>query len=569
MSNPKSTLLEFLSDTGHITEEQKSQITEWVVEKKIPPMRALTESGIIEKPEEVIRHVADYLGINFVSFEDTEVDPAAMHHLDPKTARQLEAFPYAYSQGSLFIAVPIEKAKDLQLKNDLRRLTKVGMVVLTIALRKDILKAIETNYRNDAEFSSLYNDEKTEEITVDEEILPDEIDGESNVVKFVDLVLTGGVKDKASDIHFDPQENNVLIRYRIDGVLREVARAPITMVSEIVARVKVMSGLDISNTRTPQDGRLEYEVNKRPIDFRVATLPSVFGEKIVMRILDNSSARLALSDLGFSETNLVRFRSAATKPYGVLLVTGPTGSGKSTTLYAALNEISSPDINIITAEDPVEYQLPGITQVHVKHPLTFEQVLRTVLRADPDVILIGEIRDGETANIAMKAGMTGHMVFSTLHTNDAASALTRLGDMGVEPFITGSTVVCIVSQRLVRRLCVKCKIPTEITDIELEGVHFPTEAWDKTHPETETTFYKPVGCKNCSGSGYKGRLAIHEVLLMNQNLEEAVIKGAKALEIHRLAVEDGMISLREDGMLKAAEGITTIQEIARVVSYND
>lgn len=566
MSEIKSVLLDFLLEEKYITEEQKKQILEYSEIHNVTPTRALTDSGAVSDPEKAIEHIANFYGLDYVRFDDIDIDPEAMRHLDPKTARELVAFPYAYNHGALYIAVPIEKAKSVQFKGDLRRLTKVGVVILTVANRKDIIRAIDQQYRNDGDFSRLYGNDKQEEITVNDEILPEEITGESSVVSFVDLVLQNGVKDKASDIHFDPQEHALIIRYRIDGILREVATAPIEIIPEIVSRVKIMSNLDISNTRTPQDGRLEYEVNRRPIDFRVATLPAIFGEKIVMRILDNSSARLALTDLGFSDLNLARFRKAATKPYGVLLVTGPTGSGKSTTLYAALNEISNPDINIITAEDPVEYQLPGITQVQVKHPLTFEQVLRTVLRADPDVILIGEIRDGETANIAMKAGMTGHMVFSTLHTNDASSALTRLGDMGVEPFITGSTVEGIVSQRLIRRLCAKCKEEWTPSDVELDGAGFDRELWERIFPGQATTFYKPVGCKACGGSGYKGRAAIHEVLLMSQNLEEAVIKGAKSLEIHLLAVEEGMVSLKDDGLLKAGQGITTLQEITRVVA---
>lgn len=563
-----SVLLDFLSDNGYITEEQKTAILAYSEKHGVTVTRGVTESGVLADPDSAIEKIANHHGLEYVRLDQVDIDTEATRHLDRKSAREFVAFPYAYSNGALFVAVPIEKVKSLRLKNDLRRLTKVGVITLTVASKRDILKTIDSQYRSDGDFQDLARDAESrqEDMTMNDEILPDEIAGESSVVKFVDLVLTNGVKDKASDIHFDPQEHALVIRYRVDGVLREIAQAPVELIPEIVSRVKIMSNLDISNTRTPQDGRLEYKVNNRPIDFRVATLPSIYGEKIVMRILDNSSARLALTDLGFSQYNLERFRSAATKPYGVLLVTGPTGSGKSTTLYAALNEIANPDINIITAEDPVEYQLQGITQVHVKHPLTFEQVLRTVLRADPDVILIGEIRDGETANIAMKAGMTGHMVFSTLHTNDASSALTRLGDMGVEPFITGSTVEAIVSQRLVRRLCIKCKEAWQPSTIELEGAGFDLNLWEQTHSGQTPTFYKPSGCKACNSSGYKGRVAIHEVLLMSQNLEEAVIKGAKSLELHRLAENEGMISLKHDGLLKAAEGVTTMTEIARVVA---
>lgn len=564
MSEQNSVLLDFLHENEHISVEQKDKILSWQEKHGGTVTNAITESGVIADVNSILEVIAITSGVEFIHLDQIEIDKEALNHLDQQTALRLKALPYAYSNGALHIAVPIELAKKVQLKSDLRRLTKVGVINIAVAPRKDIIRAIETLYRSDSALASLAKAEQEEE-TYDE-VLPDEIAGESNVVKFVDLVLQQGVKDKASDIHFDPQETALHIRYRIDGILQYVAQAPVEMIPEIVSRVKILANLDISKTREPQDGRLEYSVNKRPIDFRVATLPSIYGEKIVMRILDNSSAQLALTDLGFSETNLERFRHAALKPYGMLLVTGPTGSGKSTTLYSALNEISNPEINIITAEDPVEYQLEGITQVHVKHPLTFEQVLRTVLRADPDVILIGEIRDKETADIAMKAGMTGHMVFSTLHTNDASSALTRLGDMDVEPFITGSTVEGIVSQRLVRRLCSKCKEETEMTDVELEGAQFNWDLWNKTNPDSQPKWHKPVGCKNCNNTGYKGRVAIHEVLLMSQTLEEAVIRGAKALELNNMAQEEGMITLRDDGYLKAAEGLTTISEIMRVVS---
>lgn len=565
MSEQNTVILDFLFENNHITEEQKEAVLAHHEKHGGTITEALSDSGQVD-PSLVLEIIAITSGLEYIHLDQVEIEREALNHLDQSTAMRLKALPYAYTNGALHVAVPIDAAKRVQLKTDLRRITKVGVINIAVAPRKEIIKAIETLYRNDSEFSNLTKAGKENEEAQQEEILPDEIAGESNVVKFVDLVLQQGVKDKASDIHFDPQEHVLQVRYRIDGILQKVAEAPVEMIPEIVSRVKIMSNLDISQTRAPQDGRLEFSVNKRPIDFRVATLPSIYGEKIVMRILDNSSTKLALSDLGFSDINLTRFRQAAHKPYGMLLVTGPTGSGKSTTLYAALNEIATPEINIITAEDPVEYQLAGITQVHVKHPLTFEKVLRTVLRADPDVILIGEIRDGETAEIAMKAGMTGHMVFSTLHTNDASSALTRLGDMDVEPFITGSTVEGIVSQRLVRKLCVKCKEPSAPSEIELQGVGFQYDLYKELFPDADLNWHKPVGCKNCGNTGYKGRVAIHEVLLMSNTLEEAVIQGAKALELHRLAVEEGMVSLKDDGLFKAAQGLTTIQEIARVVA---
>jgi type IV pilus assembly protein PilB len=566
--NNSHVILDFLIDNGHINKDQYEAIVGFSKENKTDIITSIRESGHIANPEDITAIIANEMGLEYVKLDQIEIDRDALIHLDQRSAMRMKVLPYLFEDGALHVVAPIDIAKSVQLKNDLRKLTKVGVINVAVANRKDIIRYIETLYRNDSEMERLIQAEanSASDDSSTEDLMPEELGGESSVIKFVDLVLTQGVKDKASDIHFDPQEHGLVVRYRIDGILQAITQAPSEIITEIVSRIKILSNLDISNTRTPQDGRLEYSVNQRPIDFRVATLPSIFGEKVVMRILDNSSAQLALTDLGFTEYNLKRFRSAAHKPYGMLLVTGPTGSGKSTTLYAALNEINKPEINIITAEDPVEYQLKGITQIPVKAPMTFEKVLRTVLRADPDVILIGEIRDKETADISMKAGMTGHMVFSTLHTNDAAAALTRLGDMGVEPFITGSTVEGIVSQRLVRRLCAKCKQSHIPLEAELEGSGFNMALWEEQADGDKFDWYKPVGCRTCGQTGYKGRLAIHEVLLMTSTLEEAVIRGAKALELSRLAVDDGMITLRDDGLFKAARGLTTLQEIVRVVA---
>lgn len=553
-------LLEFLIEKEYIDKEQYEAILAYAAKNGISPSLAVSESGIVGDSETVLEFVAEANGYEFIHLDQIEIDRSALNLIDQARASRLLAVPYELVDGALSVAVPIDRVKNVQLKSDIRKITKIGIINLSVAGKKDIQKAIDTMYRNDAELADLtqnVNRDTSDEIQED---IPEEITGESDVVRFVDLVLKQGVKDGASDIHFDPQEDGLKIRYRIDGILQNVTEAPSFMIPEIVSRVKIMSNLDISKTRETQDGRLSLVIAHKPIDFRIATLPSVHGEKIVMRILDNSSAQLALSDLGFSDSNLERFRKAAHKPYGVLLVTGPTGSGKSTTLYAALNEINSPEINIITVEDPVEYQLAGITQVPVHHTLTFERVLRTVLRSDPDVILIGEVRDTETADIAMKAGMTGHMVFSTLHTNDAASALTRLGDMHVEPFITASTVEGIVSQRLIRKLCTYCKEETVLNEEYLDSVEFDYD------PDNPPTFYKPVGCKHCNRTGYKGRLAIHEVLLMSNTVEDAIIRGAKANELEQLARDEGMTTLREDGFQKAAQGLTTIQEILRVVA---
>jgi type IV pilus assembly protein PilB len=558
-------LLLFLLENNYATQEQVDQIVEFAQVNNVDIPTAIRETELVGTQDQILAYIAEASGYEFVKLDQLEFNKEAVNTLEQNQAQKLVAIPYAFEDGALKVAVPIDRIKSVQLKTDLRRLTKNGVLHLVVAQRNEILKAIDTQYRNDAELTALSANAMGSQDNIEDSSsneIGDEIGGDSDVVRFVDLVLRQGVKDRASDIHFDPQEHGLVIRYRLDGILQPITEAPTFMIPEIVSRIKIMAELDISKTREPQDGRLSIPIGNKIMDFRVATLPSIHGEKIVMRVLDNSAAQLGLEDLGFSQENLERFRTSSKKPYGVLLVTGPTGSGKSTTLYAALNALNSPDVNIITAEDPVEYQLNGITQVPVRHPLTFEKVLRTVLRADPDIVLIGEIRDYETAEIAMKAGMTGHMVFSTLHTNDAATALTRLGDMGVQPFITASTVEAIVSQRLVRRLCAKCKRPGEPTEAELKSIGFEINY----ERDGEPNWFVPVGCKACNRSGYKGRMAIHEVLVMTETLEEAVIGGAKAFELNKLAIEEGMISLKEDGFRKAAKGLTTLQEIMRVVN---
>ncbi len=560
--NRNNDILQFLLEQNRATEEQVDQIIKYAEEYDVDIATALRESEILGSREEVLGLIAELSGYEFVRLDNIELQRDAINLIDQRWAMQQKVIPISVVDDELNVAVPIGKVKDVKLKNDLRRLTKIGVINLKVATTNDIVKAIETQFRSDTELAAIANRERDEQESDNGSDIGEEVGGESDVVRFVDMILKQAIKDKVSDIHFDPQERELRIRYRIDGILQTITTTPIFMIPEIVSRIKIMSELDIAKTREPQDGRLSTIINGKEMNFRIATLPSIYGEKVIMRVLDNSSAKLGLDDLGFSAENLERFRYASHKPYGVLLVTGPTGSGKSTTLYAALNELNSPDINIITAEDPVEYQLEGITQVPVRHPLTFEQVLRTVLRADPDVILIGEIRDKETAEIAMKAGMTGHMVFSTLHTNDAATALTRLSDMGVQPFITASTVEGIVSQRLLRRLCVKCKKPGHPTQNQLDSLGFEINEERDGVP----TWFEPVGCKFCNKTGYKGRLAIHEVLLMTDELEEAVIKGEKAYGLNRMAIENGMITLKEDGFRKASRGLTTLEEVMRVVA---
>jgi type II secretion system protein E len=376
------------------------------------------------------------------------------------------------------------------------------------------------------------------------------------VVRLVNLVFMKAVKDKASDIHIEPEENLVRIRFRIDGILHEIATAPKELQNIISSRIKILSKLDIAESRKPQDGKINLKAENKMLDLRVSTFPTIHGENIVMRILDKTSVLIGLEQLGFSDKDFKEFNKLIRSAYGIILVTGPTGSGKTTTLYSALSTINSLDKNIITVEDPVEYEIPLIrqTQVNVKAGLTFAAGLRAILRQDPDVVMVGEVRDKETAEIAVQASLTGHLVFSTLHTNDAPSSVSRLIDMGVEPFLISSSVIAILAQRLVRVICPECK-----------EAYTPTGAALKEMGLKESVkFYKGKGCDHCKGSGYAGRTGIHELMVMSDEVKKLVVAKASALEIRKVAMAEGMVTLRGDGLNKVIKGITTPEEIVRV-----
>src|SRR3989338_3900395 len=385
---------------------------------------------------------------------------------------------------------------------------------------------------------------------------------EAPIIRLVSLLIIRAVAEGASDVHIEPTEKNIRIRYRVDGLMHDVSTAPLYLLSSIVNRIKVMAGMDIAESRVPQDGRFELKVEAKVIDSRVATFPTIFGEALVMRLLDKSSVLFGLGELGFGEDNLKKFQNVIERPYGIILVTGPTGSGKTTTLYATLNTILSPEKNIMTIEDPVEFELPGIrqSQINVKAGLEFANALRSMLRQDPDVILVGEIRDLETARVAIQAALTGHLVFSTLHTNDAAGSLTRLVDMGVEPFLAASAVAAAIAQRLVRTICARCKTPFEPSKEDLEKLGFD--------PREKVEFYHGKGCKTCRNTGYKGRTAIFEILPVDAAIQALVLRNAPSSEIKQAAVKAGMKTLRDDGLLKVRQGITTADEVVRVTQLD-
>jgi type IV pilus assembly protein PilB len=560
-------LLKLLIEDDVINEEQQQEIINIAENRQISIPQAILETGYAGDKSNIISIIARSMGLQYVDIIDSNRDERVLGLMSAQQAKTFPAVPLYEEAGQLVVAIPLELAKSLQAKDDIKRITGHTKVKFVISARGDIKKVLDTVYRVDDKLQQLSSqamasEEMTNYTPGITNQLPSEIEEVSEVVQFVDLVLSQAVREKASDVHFDPTERKLQIRYRVDGVLRDVFDAPRLMIPEIVSRLKIMAEMDISQTRIPQDGRITHMFEGQKIDLRVATLPSVWGEKVVLRLLDNTQASLPLIRLGFSENNLARFMEAARRPFGMMLVTGPTGSGKSTTLYSALHAITTPEINVLTVEDPVEYRVPGVTQVQVnaKAKMTFDNILRTFLRADPDVILVGEIRDFETAAIAMQAGLTGHMVFSTLHTNDAASAIPRLADMGIEPFITSSTLQGITSQRLVRTLCARCKEAWEPTPAELLAAKYDMELTG------EESFFKPKGCPSCRNTGYVGRMAIHEVLLITPEIAKSIIDGAKGAEVHEIAISEGMTSMRHDGFEKVAKGLTSFQEILRVTA---
>jgi type IV pilus assembly protein PilB len=425
-----------------------------------------------------------------------------------------------------------------------------------VASAEDIDAALHAASKLDASIAEAIEEEEDGAADLGEVTEIRESAGEAPVIKLVNGVIAKGVEEGCSDIHFEPEGKDMRVRYRVDGVLHDATTVPRRMVAGVTSRLKIMASLDIAEKRLPQDGRVGLTVGGHPIDIRMASLPSVKGEKIVLRILDKEQARIGLDKLGMQEDTLARFRAGFTRSYGATFVTGPTGSGKTTSLYSALNVINQPEVNIITIEDPVEYQIPGLTQVQVnlKAGLTFASGLRSMVRSDPDVIMVGEIRDKETAQIAIESALTGHLVLSTLHTNDAPTAITRLSEMGIAPFLTASALDCVISQRLARVLCTHCK----------ERVVLKAGALAMYHIHTDLEAYKATGCKRCGYSGYKGRIGVYEAMVMSEEIREMTIDRASADQIRRTAVEQGMRTLQQDGIDKVRMGATSIQEIARV-----
>lgn len=552
-------LAEILLDDGLATQEQILSALDEQIARGVSLGRVLVETGVLTEAQ-LVAALAQQVGLDFVDLDEYQLDRSAVTIIPGALCRRYTILPIGFEDGMLMLAMA-DPGNVLAL-DDVRQMSRM-QVRPVVATYEDLIRAIDRVIRADGEMvdlaHALVEDNKDDEF----EGLGDSLEDDAPIVRYVNLIITQAITDRASDIHIEPTEHDLRVRYRIDGVLHEMQRSPRSTQAAVTSRVKILSEIDIAERRKPQDGRMSVTHNGRKIDLRVATLPTVWGEKIVMRILDNSTASLDLRDLSFSEYNYEIYQASYRKPYGMILVTGPTGSGKSTSLYATLNAVSRPEINVITVEDPVEYRLPGINQVQVnpKAGLTFASALRSILRSDPDVVLLGEVRDHETAQIAIEAALTGHLVLSTLHTNDAPSAVTRLTEMGIEPFLVGSALDCVVAQRLARKLCVRCKEPYTPTPEELIAARFPWEEGQEL-----PTLHKPAGCTACSNTGYRGRLAIHEVMRVTEEIERLTVAHASAADIAQVAVSQGMRTLRADGWEKVEQGYTSIEEILRVVA---
>jgi type IV pilus assembly protein PilB len=525
-----------------------------------PLGRILIEQGRISE-RDLVRTLAAQVGLGFVDLDDILIDTAVTMLVPESLVRRYQAIPIHYDEQGRLV-VTMADPSNVFAADDIRAMTGAE-VVTVVSPPSQVQTLIDRVHRLDGEVDTMAQEAATEFGESDEGAKVDDLIEDAPIVKFVNLTITQAVTDRASDIHVEPTEHDLRIRYRVDGVLHEVMHAPKAIQAGVISRLKVMADINIAERRVPQDGRISAKVNGKQVDLRVATLPTVYGEKVVMRILDKGQALLTLDDQGFLPDVLTRYEASYRKPYGTIMVTGPTGSGKSTTLYATLNLVNDVDRNIITVEDPVEYRLPGINQIQInkKAGLSFAAALRSILRADPDIVLVGEIRDKETATIAIEAALTGHLVLTTLHTNDAASTPLRLVEMGVEPFLVTSALDCVLAQRLARRLCTKCAEPYQPSESELVEAGWPMDAttdWP--------TLYRAVGCPQCSRTGYKGRFALHEVLSVTEEIERLIIERKSTEDVKKVAVMQGMVPLRGDGFRKVAAGMTSLEEVFRVVA---
>jgi type IV pilus assembly protein PilB len=554
-----------------ITPEQLEEATKLQKESHSRLASALVKLGFLSD-EDVTNFLSRQYGVPAINLSYFEIDPAVVKLIPYETAKRYQILPLSRVGASLTIAMV--DPTNVFAMDDIKFMTGFNIEPV-VASESSIVENIDKSYGTSKEeeleqvMQSMNDAGESTDIEVqneEQELELRELEkaaDEAPIVKLVNLVLTDAVKRGASDIHMEPYEKEFRVRFRIDGVLQLIMNPPLKLKDAITSRLKIMAKLDISEKRLPQDGRIMLKMQiggkKKQLDFRVSTLPTLWGEKIVLRLLDKENLRLDMTKLGFEQESLVKFEKAILKPYGMVLVTGPTGSGKTNTLYSAISRLNQPDTNIMTAEDPVEFQLGGVNQVQMKEQigLNFAAALRAFLRQDPNIILVGEIRDFETAEIAIKAALTGHLVLSTLHTNGAPETITRLMNMGIEPFLVATSVHLICAQRLIRRICKDCAEPVEVPVQALIDEGFSPE-------EAKTVqIMKGKGCATCNKTGYKGRTGLYEVMEVDDEIRELVLVGASALELKKKAIERGMITLRRSGLTKVAQGWTTLEEVAR------
>ncbi|MFA5090853.1 MAG: type II secretion system ATPase GspE [Candidatus Omnitrophota bacterium] len=549
--------LDLLVNKGIITRQQLDKAKEESVKSGLTLEKTLENMRVISEVE-IAKALAEAMGIPFIDLDNYLIDPEVIKLIPEAIAKKFKVAPLFQVGDSLTVAMV--NPQDVLAIDEVRMVSKIGAIDQVLATPDMIQRVIDRYYAamgNVEEIVGGLEKDKTEDKFRAEKNL-EVIADDPPVIKLVSLLIIQAVKDRASDIHIEPSEQRLLVRYRIDGILQEVNSLPKKLQGAVISRIKVLAKLDIAESRKPQDGRICLRLENRDLDIRVSTFPTMHGENVVMRLLDKSSVLLGLRQLGFSEEQYSVFEKFIRRPNGIIMVTGPTGSGKTTTLYAALSSINSTEKNIITLEDPVEYELPLIRQtaVNPKAGITFANGLRSILRQDPDIIMVGEVRDKETADMAIQASLTGHLVFSTLHTNDAPSALTRLIDMGVEPFLISSSVIGILAQRLVRVICDNCKerykpVAGVLKDLGLVG---------------DKEFYRGRGCNRCRDTGFMGRIGIFELLIINEEIRKMVDAKKSADEIEKKGIELGMKTLRQDGLDKAARGITTLDEVLKVTN---
>jgi len=561
---------ELLTKASLITQDQLKEALKLQKETGGKLGETLIKLGFVAE-EDITECLSQQFGVPSINLAHFEIDSSVIKLIPADVARKYNILPVNKTGATITIAMA--DPTNVFAMDDIKFMTGYN-VEPVVASELGIKAAIDNYYgtTSSLELKKVMEDLQQSE-SADLEVLEEEEDldlaaladsaEEAPVVKLVNLILTDAIKRGASDIHIEPYEKEFRVRFRIDGTLYEIMNPPLKLKDAITSRMKILAKLDISEKRLPQDGRIKLKMKlndkNKELDFRVSVLPTLFGEKIVMRLLDKDNLKLDMTKLGFEPESLVRFEEAIFKPWGMVLVTGPTGSGKTNTLYSALSKVNSPEVNIMTAEDPVEFNLPGINQVQMKESigLNFAATLRSFLRQDPNIILVGEIRDFETAEIAIKAALTGHLVLSTLHTNDAPSTINRLMNMGIEPFLVATSVQLIAAQRLARRVCANCKEPVELTPQALMNIGYKKE-------EIGTfTVYKGRGCDKCNNTGYKGRVALIEVMVIDDTIRDLILSGGTAIDIKKRAAETGMISLRRSGLIKIKDGTTTIEEVVR------